>query len=304
MRVVFFGSGAFGLPTLQRLHDRHEVLAVISQPDRPAGRRRRSTPTPIAQWADTSAAGARRCESVNAPDCMAWLRGLQADAWVVIAFGQKLSPALLQDEFAINLHASLLPRWRGAAPIHHAVLAGDSITGNSVITLADRMDAGDVLGTVSTEIGLTDTTGDLHDRLADMGSDLVEQVLLAHQQGTLQGTPQDETAATLAPKLSREAARLDVAMCSVDARRVINGCAPWPGAAIDAGGQRLGLLRAGPTSSTVAPGVLNSGGVLGFADGGVQLIDVKPEGGRAMPFADWARGRHLADATPMAWWQI
>ena len=160
MKIVFFGSGSFGLPVLESLG---HVALVVSQPDRPAGRSRRDTPTPIAAHAELSGMPLLRVKNVNDPAVMETIRSAKADAWVIIAFGQKLSPALLVDQFAINLHGSLLPRWRGAAPIHHAVMAGDSQTGVSVITLADRMDAGDVLATATINIGLCDTTGDLHD---------------------------------------------------------------------------------------------------------------------------------------------
>ena len=144
MDLVFFGSGAFGLPTLQRLAHAHRVTAIITQPDRKAGRGARLTPTPIGAWAAEHLPHVPLLKPgrVSDPESLEQVRAFPADAWVVIAYGQKLSPALLADRFAINLHASLLPRWRGAAPINWAILQGDSQTGNSVITLADRMDAG------------------------------------------------------------------------------------------------------------------------------------------------------------------
>src|SRR5258705_3491243 len=153
MRLLFFGSGAFGLPTLERLAAQHQILAVITQPDRPAGRGGRSTPTPIGAWVAEHLPGTPTFKppKINDPFIIQQIRAIGrpdasgADAWVVIAFGQKLPRALLDGVFAINLHASLLPRWRGAAPINAAILAGDTQTGNSVITLADRMDAGLIL---------------------------------------------------------------------------------------------------------------------------------------------------------------
>ncbi|XOV74482.1 MAG: methionyl-tRNA formyltransferase [Phycisphaerales bacterium] len=155
LRLVFFGSGAFGLPTLKHLASTHQIEAVVTQPDRPAGRKRALTPTPIGAWAEEHLPSVPllKPENVNEADQLDLVRSFDVGSpderrggWVVIAFGQKLSKRLLADRFAINLHASLLPRWRGAAPINHAILAGDSVTGNSVITLADRMDAGLVLG--------------------------------------------------------------------------------------------------------------------------------------------------------------
>jgi len=163
MRIVFLGSGAFGLPSLQHLAQHHTLLTVVSQPDKPAGRGSQLTPTPIAAWAAQSLAHVPLIQpaTVNEPAVRDSLRALDADAWVVIAFGQKLGRALLEGKFAVNLHASLLPRWRGAAPIHAAILAGDAITGNSVITLADKMDAGLVLGQSQRNIA-PDATTALH----------------------------------------------------------------------------------------------------------------------------------------------
>ncbi len=138
IRILFLGSGAFGLPTLRALaaSPRHQIVGVVSQPDRPAGRGGRLTPTPIAEFAATSLPTVEliRAEDVNVEPVLSNLRNIAADVWLVIAFGQKLSPALLDGRTAINLHASLLPRWRGAAPINAAILAGDPETGNSVIT--------------------------------------------------------------------------------------------------------------------------------------------------------------------------
>ncbi len=293
MRLLFFGSGSFGLPTLRFLSGQHDVLAVVSQPDRPAGRRHRLTPTPIADYAAETGLPLLRFEDVNADDAATELRAFDIDAWIVIAFGQKLSRPLLQNRFAINLHASLLPRWRGAAPIHHAVLSGDTKTGVSVITLADRMDAGDVLATESLPIAAADTTGLLHDRLAELGPTIVEQVLRAHAQGVLVPLPQDEALATAAPKLTRKQAQIDRTMPAEVVRGTINGCAPWPGVSVRIHDHQLRLLRAAPSSEEQAIGVISSKGVLGCQGGAVAILEVQPQGGRVMPFEAWARGRRM-----------
>ena len=287
MKIVFFGSGSFGLPVLESLG---QVTLVVSQPDRPAGRRRRATPTPIAAHAEASGLPLLRVKDVNDPTAMETIRSAQADAWVIIAFGQKLSPALLADRFAINLHGSLLPRWRGAAPIHHAVMAGDSQTGVSVITLADRMDAGDVLATATTDIALCDTTGDLHDSLSLLGPDCVNRVLQDFAVGTVHAQPQDESVATAAPKLSRQSAAISSDMSATDLRCRINGCAPWPGCDGLIDGQPLRFARATASDTPAQPGTLSQEGILGCNGGAVQLLEVQPRGGRVMPFADWANG--------------
>lgn len=298
MRLVFFGSGAFGLPTLEHLASCHEVLGVVTQPDRPAGRRRRPTATPIGDWAAERLTDVPllKPENVNLQEPCSAVRAMPADAWVIIAFGQKLSPPLLEGRFAINLHASLLPRWRGAAPIHRALLAGDSVTGNSVITLADRMDAGLVLGQSSRPIEPTATSGDLHDLLAADGPALIEEVLEQHAQGQVERTVQDESAVTHARKLTREEAVVrwddDADAC----RTRINGFSPWPGVTVSWRGESLKLLRAGPGSDEMGtPGTLvdPEEGLIACGGGTVQLLEVQPAGKRAMAWESFASGRQL-----------
>ncbi len=291
MKVVLFGAGAFGLPTFERLHAMHDVALVVSQPDRPAGRGRTTTPNPVSQWAMAGQLPLHRSDNVNAREDVEVIRAVDADAWVVIAFGQKLGSALLDDRFAINLHGSLLPRWRGAAPIHHAVMAGDDVTGVSVITLAATMDAGDVLGQSTMPIESSATTGDLHDALAQLGPDIVESVLRDHAQGTLTAQQQHADSVTQAGKLSRSDAVIDFSAGPDTVRGRINGLSPWPGVAVDVDGRRLKLLRADQSDDVVGPGHLTADGLLGCSGGSVRVLDVQPQGKRPMPFADWANGR-------------
>ncbi|HZW08511.1 MAG TPA: methionyl-tRNA formyltransferase [Phycisphaerales bacterium] len=301
MRLVYFGSGAFGLPTLQALAAAHTVALVVTQPDRPAGRGGRLTPTPVGEWAEEHAPGVPvlKPERVNAPEVVEQIRGAAADAWVVIAFGQKLGRKLLEDRFAINLHASLLPRWRGAAPINAAILAGDRVTGNSVITLADRMDAGLVLGRSERPIEPSATAGELHDFLAADGPGLVLRVLAERGAGSLRGTSQDEALVTLAPKLSREGAWVDFAATADECRRRINGLSPWPGVLVSLGDLQLKLLRsqveAGAGAGSAAPGTLidPGAGLVACGAGVVRLLGVQPVGKRAMSWPEFARGRAL-----------
>jgi methionyl-tRNA formyltransferase len=312
VRIVFFGSGEFGLPTLGSLAREHELLAFVTQPDRPAGRGRESAPTPVAAWAGEHAPSVPvlKPESVNDPRVVEQIRAIPADAWVVIAFGQKLSPALLAGRFAVNLHGSLLPRWRGAAPINHAILAGDAEAGVTVITLADRMDAGLMLGQASAPVGPAETAGELHDRLAALGPALVLRVL--GDQSALpgfgspafepRGARQDETLATRAPKLSRADAWVDFHSSSEVCRRRINALAPWPGVAVRFRGTPLRLLRAEaadrpPEQSCSAPGtiVAPERGLVACAGGSLlRIIEVQPPGGRAMEWKAFANGRRVA----------
>lgn len=302
MRIAFFGSGAFGLPTIRALHQTCDLVGVVTQPDRPAGRGRTLTPTPIAAWAaeHTASVPLLKPDRVNQPDVMAEIDRFDADAWVVIAFGQKLSETLLAGRFAINLHASLLPRWRGAAPINWAIIAGDSHTGNSVITLADRMDAGLVLATSPPRPIEPDLTTDrLHDQLADDGPAAVLGVLEQSIRGSLTPAAQDDSLVTHARKLSRDDAWIDLCGAADTARARINGLSPWPGVSATLDGKPLKLMQATSsipdTDTDAAPGTLidPEAGDVRCGDGAFRLLRVQPAGKPAMAWSDFARGRSL-----------
>ncbi len=292
MNLVLLGSGAFGLPTYQRLAEKHTISLVVTQPDRPAGRGRALTPTPVGAWAEDAGLPLLKAENVSKND-ITQVRAAKADAWVVIAFGQKLSENLLADRFAINLHASLLPRWRGAAPINHAILAGDTQTGNSVITLAQRMDAGLVLGQSTRTIEPDQTIGQLHDLLAEDGPDLVERVLHEHQTGTLSPIEQNESLVTLAGKLDKKRdGWIDFTEDANTCRCRINGLSPWPAVTATFRTEHLKLLRAEPSDtkheSTTEPGEILDAttGTVACADGTIRILEAQAPGKPAM---DWPR---------------
>ena len=307
MNIVFLGSGAFGLPTLQWLAGAHRLTGIVTQPDRPAGRSRALTSTPVGEWAATSAPGVPvvKPESVNTPEVRDAVRAWEADAWVVIAFGQKLSPELLEDRFAINLHASLLPRWRGAAPINHAILAGDAETGNSVITIAQRMDAGLVLHQSRMAIDPMVTAGELHDQLAEDGPGAIDAVLRGFAAGTMTPISQDESGVTRAVKLSRADDRIDFTRSARECRCRVHGLTPWPGITVMMGDQEIKLLRvqdmrASTESSGAAPGALIDapGGVIACGDGtALRVVEVRPAGKRAMRWGEFIRGRPVESGT-------
>jgi methionyl-tRNA formyltransferase len=297
LRVIYAGSGEFGIPTLQALRGAgHEVVRVYTQPDRPAGRGRALTPTPLAIAAAEMGLDVVRTADFNAETLPA------ADVLVVIAFGQKIGEAHVGHPRlgSINLHASRLPRHRGAAPINRAILSGDTTTGNSVIRLARNMDAGAVLGMSELAIGELETAGELHDRLAQDGAPLVLRVLDGLASGRATETPQDETLATIARKLSRESAVIDWSRPADEVARRIRGLYPWPGCRVrlcDAEGSTvatLRLVRARPAASEGArwePGeVMTSGFVKAGDDRGVDVVEVQPDGGKPMPLADYRRG--------------
>ena len=299
LTLIFAGSGEFGLPTLRALLDAgHSVVQVVSQPDRPAGRGRGLTPTPVAAFALDRGLPLLRTADINREALP------PADLMVVIAFGQKIAEHQVRHARlgSINLHASRLPKYRGAAPINSAILGGERATGNSVIRLAPRMDAGAVLGQSELEIGELETAGELHDRLAADGAVLVPRVVRELAEGRAVEVAQDESLATIAPKLSRETAKLDWSQPAADVARRIRGLSPWPGCRVGvcdaAGGElaRLRLVRARPHPTADDeggrwhPGEVTAAGFVQAGDGPVEVVEVQPDGKRPMSLADYRRG--------------
>ncbi len=289
MRIVFLGSGAFGLPTLQRLADVHEVVGVVTSPDKTAGRNRKQMPTPIGKWAKKRGLQVFKTENVNDAEMMGHIAALQVDAMVVIAFGQKLSDELIHAQRTMNLHASLLPRWRGAAPINVAVMHGDERSGVSVITLAQTMDAGLVLGQVSTAIGETETAGELHDRLSGLGPDLVLEVLASDGVGKVQ----DEALVTYAPKLSRKDAQLDLSQDAETIARMIRGLSPWPCCHLTISGIDCKILNAIAKNGEGEVGKVLEDGTIATGKGSVEILKMKPAGSKAMSWKDFCNGRSV-----------
>ena len=300
LRILFAGAGEFGLPSLRALINAgHQVIQVISPPDRPAGRGRTMTPTPIAAFAAARNLPLLKTANINTETLP------PADAMVVIAFGQKIGESAVHHPRlgSVNLHASILPKYRGAAPINWAIINGERVAGNSVIRLAPKMDAGAVLGQSSLEIGELETAGELHDRLAADGAPLVLNVLEQLATGTAVETPQDELQATIAPKLSRESAKLDFTRPAAAVANQIRGMYPWPGCRVrllDAGGgetARVTLVRARPVVSGTdkTPGAILTDGTIATADGAVEVVELQPEGKRPMSLAAFRNG-HRWDA--------
>jgi methionyl-tRNA formyltransferase len=289
MRIVFLGSGAFGLPTLQRLSHSHEVVGVVTSPDRTAGRNRKPTSTPIGKWASENGLKVMQSDNVNSPEMLKQIADLKPNAVVVIAFGQKLSDKLIQSHRTMNLHASLLPRWRGAAPIHAAICYGDTSSGVSVITLAQTMDAGVVLGQVATSIGAIETAGELHDRLSELGPDAILEVL----EGDGSGEKQDESLVTYAPKLSRNDALLDLSQEAVVVARTIRGLSPWPCCHLIIAGVDCKILNAISKNSNGNVGEVLEDGTIATGKGSIEILKMKPAGSKAMSWKDFCNGRSI-----------
>jgi len=300
MDVVFLGSGAFGVPTLERLAREYTIAGIVTQPDRRAGRGGKLTPTPIGAWASEHLPDVPvlKPENINTPDARDAVRSLPADAWVVIAYGQYLGAKLLEDRFAINLHASLLPRWRGAAPINAAILAGDRVTGNSIITIAREMDAGDVLAQSKRSIEPDMTAAMLHDALASDGPDLVCRVLEEHANGRVVYSPQDPSRVTIAPKMTKADGVVDFDHPARLVASRINGLNPWPSVTVGFREETIKINRAKPAEpgSEEQPGTIISAdeGLIACGDGDtVQLLQVQPPGRRSMDWKAFANGRSV-----------
>jgi methionyl-tRNA formyltransferase len=313
MRIVLIASGEFAIPTLQSLVNRgHDIPCVVTQPDRGSGRGRHSTPTPVKAEAQRLGLETLSTENINEPATMDRLRACEADLGLVIAFGQKIAApvrALFRHQ-CINLHASLLPKYRGAAPIQWALLKGEAVVGVTVFRLVDRMDAGPVYLTRCTEVKPDERASELHDRLSRIGVDAVVATIgLLEQDPDFEPTPQDDSQATKAPKLSKSDGHIRF---DVPARELADRvCAlwSWPGAvceyvSADTGKSErvtLALARVGDArQATEELGVLDYRLYAATASGYLEVLEIRPESGRVMPFADFVNGRHVKPGDRLA----
>jgi methionyl-tRNA formyltransferase len=299
--VAFAGTPAAAVPSLQAcLESRHEVVAVITRAPKPAGRGRRPVSSPVAQLASDAGVPLLTPARAGDPAFLEELRALDVHACPVVAYGALLPPAALDvPRFGwINLHFSLLPAWRGAAPVQHAILHGDEITGASTFLIEQGLDTGPVYGVVTESIRPTDTAGDLLERLAQSGAHLLVATLDGVEAGTLEARPQPAEGVSIAGKLTPDDARVDWNAPAQHVDRLIRACTPAPGAWTSFRGQRLGLGPVRPGERTgLAPGELRAerhAVRVGTATGDVSLGHVQPAGKRPMAAADWARGARIA----------
>ena len=298
MRLLFAGTPEVALPSLRALlGSRHEVVAVLTRPDAPAGRGRALAPSPVAQVALAEGIEVLRPKRSGDPEFLARLTALAPDAAPIVAYGGLIPPAALAvpRHGWINLHFSLLPAWRGAAPVQHAVIAGDEVTGASTFLLEEGLDTGPVLGVVTETIRPADTAGDLLARLADSGAGLLVATLDGLEAGQLVAVPQPSDGVTLAPKLTVEDARVIWTDPAMRVDRLIRGCTPAPGAWSTFRGERLklGPVRTAPEIGDLAAGEIRaqkSSVWVGTETHAVLLGEVQAQGKRAMAAADWARG--------------
>ncbi|MEF3117239.1 methionyl-tRNA formyltransferase [Streptomyces chrestomyceticus] len=304
MRLVFAGTPEVAVPALDALiaSDRHEVVAVVTRPDAPAGRGRRLVASPVAERAAEAGIEVLKPAKPRDEDFLARLREIAPDCCPVVAYGALL-PKVALDIPAhgwVNLHFSLLPAWRGAAPVQHAVLAGDEVTGASTFLIEEGLDSGPVYGVVTEEVRATDTSGDLLTRLALAGAGLLAATMDGIEDGTLTPVPQPADGITLAPKLEVEDAKVDWTAPALRVDRVVRGCAPAPGAWTVFRGERLKLMTVGSVTdrTDLAPGelaVTKKAVYAGTGSHAVELQWVQPQGKKPMRGADWARGVRIGE---------
>ncbi len=297
-RIVFMGSPEFALPTLQVLIERYDVVGVYTQPDRPAGRGQSLTPPPVKRFAQARGLPIFQPRTLRDPTVQAQLAGLKPDAILVAAYGLLLPKSVLDlpPHGCLNVHASLLPKYRGAAPIPAAILNGESETGITLMRLDEGLDTGPTLAQARLPIAPDDTTGSLTTRLAELGARLVAETLPRWLAGEITPQLQDENQATFAPRLNKPDGRLDWSRPAIELDRRVRAFSPWPGTFTTWKGKLLRVLSVQITEHTsqgAAGAVVQDGQDIGVVtgDGLLRLVVVQLEGKRAMSAADFVRGQ-------------
>ena len=304
MRIVFMGTPEFAVPSLEKLAGSgHEIAGVFTQPDRPRGRGNKLSPSPVKACAQQYGIPVFQPEKIRR-DGVEDLRGLKPDLCVTAAFGQILSQEILDIPPLgnINVHASLLPRHRGSAPIAHAILQGDKTAGITTMMMDRGIDTGDMLLQAETEIGETETCGELTERLSRMGAELLEKTLRRLEEGTLERAPQDEAGMTYDPMLNKEMGTADFTLSAREMKGRINGLNPWPCVSVPFGEGRLKLLRAALAEGKGDPGEVlaadaKSGLILACGEGAVRILELQAPGGKKMKAEDYLRGHGIPVGT-------
>jgi methionyl-tRNA formyltransferase len=305
MRVVFAGTPGVALPSLEAIADsRHELAGVVTRPDAPAGRGRRLTPSPVAQRADELGVPVLKPDHPRDPGFHESLRALAPDCCPVVAYGALVPQSALDIPPLgwVNLHFSCLPAWRGAAPVQHAIWAGDEVTGATTFRLVPELDAGPTYGVMTERIRPDDTAGDLLSRLAEGGAGLLVATLDGLEDGALEARAQPEDGLSFAPKVTVEDAHLDWRLPAMALDRQVRACTPAPGAWTTLDGERLkiGPVTLAPAGLALPPGEVAAGKqevLVGTGTGCVRLGNVQAFGKRQMAAADWARGVRLPEGT-------
>ncbi|MCY4018581.1 MAG: methionyl-tRNA formyltransferase [Chloroflexi bacterium] len=294
-RIVFMGTPEFALPSLAALLDSHAVVAVVTQPDRPSGRRRRLRPSPVKRAALTAGIPLLQPERIRSDESISALQGMRADLFVVVAFGQILPQVLLDVPriASINVHASLLPRWRGAAPIQAAIRAGDQETGVTLMMMDAGLDTGPVIAQRLAPIATGETGQSLHDKLARLGAELLVQALPDFLDGTVSPAPQEEDRATYAPAIKKEEGRLDWTGAAAELERTIRAFTPWPGSFTTWNGAPLKIHAGYAGAGLASPGLVlehEKGIAIGTGAGLFFPTEVQLAGKKRLSIADFVNG--------------
>ena len=307
MKILYCGSGEFGVPCLDAIAGyKHQLLHIFTQPSHPAGRGLKPRPTPVAQWASIHSIDCTEVADINAADVRGKIAAFNAELMVVIAFGQKLSNEIiaLPRHGAINVHASLLPKYRGAAPINWAIINGDAETGVSIITLAQKMDAGEILAQEKTRIEPDDTASSLHDKLAKLAAPLLLNTIGKIETGTVIYRPQDISLVTKAPKFKKSDGYIDWSESAQTLCNKIRGMWSWPGAESDYVAKKNGrcervilakcevVLR--KSTQFVAPGIVDENLNVACGKDTLKILMIKPAGSSLMDFKSFCNGRATA----------
>ena len=294
-RIVFMGTPDFALPSLRQLIAAHDILAVVTQPDRPAGRSKRLKESPVKQLATSAGIPTLQPRRIREPAMLADLAKLDADLFVVVAFGQILPQAALDlpAHGTLNVHASLLPRWRGAAPIQAAIRAGDEESGVTIMVLDAGLDTGPVLSSQSVELAANETGQSLHDTLAALGADLLSRTLPKFLAGDIRPQAQDDTRATYAPQIKKSDGKIDWTRPAAEIDRLARAFTPWPGAFTSWQGKQLKLVagRAGAGSLPAGQVAELNGRIAIGAGAGVYLPSaLQLAGKKQLPATDFVNG--------------
>lgn len=302
MRILFWGTPDFAVPSLRGLSDEgHEIVGVVTQPDRPAGRGRRTAPSPVKQLALEEGIPVLQPDRPRGDAFMAEIRALEPDISVVVAYGHILLPEVLDAPpfGSVNLHASLLPLLRGAAPVHWAVIEGHETSGVTIMRMEAGLDSGPILYQVEEPIRADEAMGDLATRLSEIGAEALVQVLAVMEERTLEETPQDHSRSTYAPKVGREMARLDLTKPALELARWIRGLDDWPGAWSTLRGQPVKLFSPRVEVRSGEPGEVldvdpEVGVLIGTGENALRVNEVQPPGKRRMNAGEWIRGRGVS----------
>lgn len=296
MRVIFMGTPDFSAPVLEALVGAgHEIAAVYSQPPRPAGRGKKDRPSPVQKKAEELGLEVRTPVSLRTDEALEDFNALEADIAVVVAYGLILPQAILDapKSGCLNIHASLLPRWRGAAPIHRAIMAGDEKTGICIMQMDAGLDTGAVLLREEIEIGAQETTAQLHDRLCDLGAKAIVTALA--DLPNLTAVAQSDEGVTYASKIDKSEARVDWSESAQTVDRKIRGLSPFPGAWCEIDGERVKLLASRCVAGSGDAGTVLSGMTIACGDGAVEILTAQRQGKKPMPVGEILKGLSLPD---------